>query len=247
MRRAILLVGLLFFATAAIARPGPDSNYNKNVVSGGGGGFSSAFEYSSSANGGFGTSLLFPATGTFNIGSASADRIVVVEALTDFGTLTAPTICGTLGTLDKLDAGNQFGAWHANITTGTTCSVTVHSSGINDAGISVWVIHGQSGGATATPTSNNTLVSSTAEPISFPFTVSAGGVAMVGAYCQNALSNAFTWTNVTGVASFWQSAGGTKPVLASANGTTSATLTGTSSSGACAFGGGYFIFDSWGP
>jgi len=216
----------------------------------GGGSFSNTLTYQNSIYGAYSTNYSFTAV---PIGTASADRIISVIAMIDSNSITGVTICGVTGTPFP---GNQVapifaGGWYANVTSGTTCTITVADTAVKDMGISVWSLHGQTGGASATPSSSLTLNTSGAEPVPISETVSAGGTADIMAYCSNATTNALTWSNAAVVGTnILTGAGGTTPVLSSAQATTSATVTATTTGGSgghCSYGDGWLGYASWGP
>jgi hypothetical protein len=246
---ATALFALLFFAAQACAGSLPLLGVGQAASSGGGGGFSHTFEYLSNQNSSFTATVTYPVTGSFSIGPASSDRIIVLNAMSDHGTQAAPTICGVTGTQDAIDSASQSGTWHANVTTGTTCTVVLNNGGSNfyDTAIAVWAIHGQSGGGSASPSGHTAFITSgTPEPIPVAVTIATGGFAALAGLCTSATTSTFTWTGATSNGSNLQ-AGGFTPVSSAADATATGTPTAATTGAVCAFGNGWFATASWGP
>lgn len=229
--------------------PGVFQSRGALTPSSGGGGFSNTLEYQASV---FDLYAANPSFTGVTLGPASSDRILFVMAAGNGAAITGVTICGTTGTAlsGNMAPGNPFmGGWYANVTTGTSCTIALTTVTAKDVGISVWNIHGQTGGGSATPSNSSTiLIPIVAEPVPLTVTVSAGGTADIMGYCSNAASSGFTWVNASTVGTnILTGAGGATPVLSSAQATVSATVTAATPGADCAYGGGNLGYASWGP
>jgi hypothetical protein len=228
-------------ASAPIAAPqiGRGSAMSFPPQTGGGGSFSATWEANMQANAGFAGTYSFTSVPT---GTASPGRIIEVEVDTDTGAISSVSICGATTTQDVIDSSSQFGAWHANVTTGTTCTITINSSLLYDIGISVWSITGATGGGSASPSVATAVDSpNTAEPVGFTYTVGSSNVALLSMFCPYATAATMTWTVASPVGTNTWGAAGRTPVLGDAQDTAAHTATVATPAGVCAFGGGLEI------
>lgn len=150
-----------------------------------------------------------PVSFSANIGTASADRFVVVVANTDAGSVngvvTAVTINGVNATLavgaapaDGVTPGTYI--WYALVTLGSgSQTISVSTVGTFPAGVGI-AVGTITGSATATISATNTVAgAATADPHSITAVVPANGVAVIGVATDRLLTP--TWTNATGDAS----------------------------------------------
>jgi hypothetical protein len=151
---AILALGLLCFGRADAFWQSRDSNYDKSVAAGGGGGSPTWLKTANPAVQTVGSGNTATFSGA-NIGTASSDRIVVVCAATDGGgPLVSPngvTIGGTNATLAKASNAGTKNAeiWYLNVPSGTSATIAVTgTTGLTYSGITVGILTG----VTATPT-----------------------------------------------------------------------------------------------
>ena len=114
--------------------------------------FAATWEYGASVFENYASSSTFPASSTFSIGTASADRIVAVAVYNSYRQApTSVTICGATGIAVTGTFVVNTEEYYAPVPSGTTCSIVVNGTNQKDEGVEVWSIHGQSGGAAATP------------------------------------------------------------------------------------------------
>ena len=180
-----------------------------------------------------GTGVTFSA---INIGTAAADRIVVVIFTSQLVVATAMTIGGVSATkaIEESTVISGLQIWYATVTTGTTADVVVTGGGAD------WsqkaIIVGQIIGATGAPaTASSTDVT---DPADVTITVPSGGVAIVAYYG----TAGGTWTN----ASFdFDEDTGDSLLLTSANRTTAGSQTPTYTTGGANVG--HMVAAAWGP
>ena len=253
IRKALWALTALALCFAGVAQAQVSQTGGGTAKPGGAASFVLNYATTVSAAVGFANSQVFNAV---PIGTATSDRIVDIafgsdnEAGSGF---TAPTICGVTGTLAKSDGATpvKTANYYANVTTGTTCTITINGNAISGLVMVVWDIHGQAGGAAATPTSSAYGTSAAADPpgVSLAVTTSAGGDALVyaGGNASGVLSANCSWTNASGNGAGGGAVGGNNYVGCGGTASSSATVTvasGTSS----AFGfGAPIISVSWGP
>ncbi len=145
------------------------------------------------------STALFPGV---NIGTPSSDRIVVV-AVSLVANYAAQNV--TIGGISATEATGTIESnstsqsiWYASVPTGTSADITVNVSNgcceLNAIGIAVGTLTG----ATATPTSLDTVTSAyNPDPQTIPITVPSNGVGIV-MLGGRADSTPTTWSNATG-------------------------------------------------
>jgi hypothetical protein len=98
-------------------------------------------------------------------------------------------ICGVTATLGEDDSASppQTASFYANVPLGTSCTIAGSGTGFQDIGIMVWAIHGQTGGASATPSGGGyaTNPNGTGNPNQIVVSLSAGAIALVSANAMN--------------------------------------------------------------
>ena len=137
---------------------------------------------------------------TINIGTASADRIVVVFAcnwaaggnVAALLNSNAMTVCPGATTGGGIDA---IAAWYLNVPTGTTANLTLHQ--LQTAKWGVYTIKNQSGGASATPAAGGYVTQAGSGDVSFSLTVPSGGAALMAGFPSASANADITWTNAT--------------------------------------------------
>lgn len=144
----------------------------------------------------------------FNIGAASADRIVVAIIWTQTSAaqpINSVTIGGVTATnIVNLNAGESRGlsAWFAAVPTGTTADVVVTAAGnLNRCAVGVSTITGTtqttySSRSGSIPDSGST-VNSITTPAAGSITIPTGGVAIAAAWLGSSTPT-ITWTQTTG-------------------------------------------------
>lgn len=250
MKRFLSFALAAFLACAPVQAqffpfPGPG-----RAGAGGGGGLAITWQFSGTQNGSFASPVTFSSV---PIGTASSDRIVNVHLGSSFGGFTNVDICGATGTLSVNDgAGSpKTASYYRNVTSGTTCTITVSGTGFTTVEMSVWTISGASGGGSATPTSTAYGTNPNAgNPNQLAVTVGAGGKALISSFGDGYASagTPFTWTNTTnsgGVGSAYDS-GSSNGLIASAEATSSATVTVTPTTISWGFGVP-ILYQTWGP
>lgn len=146
-----------------------------------------------------GTSFAFP---TINIGSATADRIVVVGIGTErsgasAATISAVDIGGTTAAAvsagSTVNNGSESAAlWAAVVSSGTNVTITVTTANSALAcGIGVWAIY--DGQTTATDSGSDT----DSNPATFALDINAGGVAVAFVVHRANSATTFTTANLT--------------------------------------------------
>lgn len=143
-----------------------------------------------------------------NIGTPSADRIVVVvanaDASTANGVVTGVVINGVNATL-AVGVPPANGTtpstyiWYALVTAGSSVTIEVDTAGAFPSGVGI-AVGTITGSATATISATNTVAgAATADPHSITAVVPANGVAVVGVATDRLITA--TWTSATGDAS----------------------------------------------
>lgn len=172
---------------------------------------------------------------TINIGTPSADRIVLVGYVDNSTGVSVPTLNGTAMTLA---AGGttfqQMYLYYASVSTGTTATLG-YSGGSSAVSIVVSTISGQSGSASATPTNTAVYTSGGAQPLSLSLTVPSGGLGFIVSGSAFGPAGTFTWTGTTS-----SSGDRTTGNANNQNGSASSLSTGTvtvSSTSSLSFGG----------
>lgn len=136
------------------------------------------------------------------IGTASADRVVVVAVFFNSGssiTCSAVTVGGNSATsivsaVNAPAASTGAHLWAVNVTSGTTATIDVTLTGTSvRASIIVWTITGTGGSTTA----HNTATSTSGDPTSTTVNTLAGGCIIAAAYTANSGTNSATWSGVT--------------------------------------------------
>lgn len=181
-------------------------------------------------------------TATFtsvNIGTASADRVVIVSLNTEGVTAASLTIGGVSASKATSDASgvSDVSIWYLNVTTGTTATIVATSSGGNFT--KAGVIVGYATGINATPTQTQ-LIGSGTSPRTLPsITVPSTGFAIAHGVTQNG-GTGQTWSGATQNASLF---------LPSATKMFQAITTTTSAPQLSWSGGGngHIVGAAWGP
>ena len=89
----------------------------------------------------YASSSTFPASSTFSIGTASADRIVAAAVYNSYGQApTSVTICGATGIAVTGTFVVNTEEYYAPVPSGTTCSIVVNGTNQKDEGVEVWSI-----------------------------------------------------------------------------------------------------------
>ena len=166
---------------------------------GAGGGVAAAtVSYRTNANTGNSYGASTKTFSALDIGTASADRIVIVAliGIPNAGTVTISSV--TIGGVSAASCCTGIGDtqafvefWAATVPSGTTGDVAVTASGnMFNCFVGVWATTGLgSGTATASGTS-------TADPGSASLNISAGGIALGAGFNSNNAPNV-TWSNLT--------------------------------------------------
>lgn len=138
------------------------------------GGAAAAYTYKGSSDGGSGGVASDTVSYTIDIGTASADRLIVVATgIQGNHVLTGVTVAGTPLTIDVQNAGNQAAIASGLVIAGSgnqTVSCTWTGSGFNVRMIMVWAVTGLSSNtvrATGSGATANTAISVTATDFLF--------------------------------------------------------------------------------
>lgn len=189
------------------------------------------------------------ASGSFTlaIGTASADRIVIVAiSAKSGGPPTTFTLNGSSMNLVGSCTTTGFDSclFYLNVTTGTTASLAF-PGGYDHISVTAGALSGQSGGGAATPSSTASYTASGAQPITLSLTVPSGGIGTIGCFgFGSAGTQVFAWTGVTNLAGD-ETTNDTGTAVSSAHSTSSSTVS-CSSSNSLSFGGS-MVAAAWAP
>lgn len=212
--RRFLTALILFAALCVPATANPPATQAPMLVAGGGP--TPTISYVSTGTGQTGTTITYTAQ---NIGTASADRVVIVGITTGYTGTAAQTDSMTIGgvTATKLISGKisntnstYIGLFALNVTSGTTANiVTTVTTSANRSAIVVWNMTG-TGGILTTKATGSSLATATTLAQTVSIATNGGGAAVAIAGDGISSGTAYSWSgtslDVTG-----NMTGGTNP------------------------------------
>jgi len=127
-----------------------------------------------------------------SIGTATADRIVVVSVVGVGDSTHSVTIGGNAATevISYAGTSGRASLYALSVPTGTTANVVVTVGGTDSLGVSVYAMYGASG------TTAHDTATANADPLTTTIDIPAGGVVFAVADAYNASALTFAWTGV---------------------------------------------------